>query len=118
MRRNILKRYGRVWIFWGSTYTDDGSLPPHISRASLVTILPPYWRGPGIALRLRRKSLRLGVCRMYGTYVEGEPPTDEELAEELALAGARSSDADPKEITTWDDGRTEAPPLAQSLPPT
>ena len=47
------------WLMWGK---ESGKKSKIIDRAWLTAILPPFYRGTGISIRIGTRSLKFGVC--------------------------------------------------------
>lgn len=83
------------WVMWGVW---SGDKPKLIERAWLTSILPPFYHGRGIQVRIGNRSLRIGVCtpRMPVTV---DPDYYIDTKENLeALYGYELND---KEIRKW-----------------
>lgn len=91
------------WLGWGeiqrAAIAVEG-VQPVIQRAWMRSVAPPYYRGVGIGIRLRRNTLRLGVCYPAGTLTL--PDTDAEIYE--AVFGR---EVDQIQEGTWHDAGDE-----------
>jgi len=47
------------WMMYG---VESGERSKLIQRAWLTSVLPPFYRGTGISIRLGKRSLKFGVC--------------------------------------------------------
>ena len=86
------------WLAWGEIQAAPQiaeGVQPVVQKAWLQAVAPPYYRGTGIALRLGRNTLRIGVCYPLGQLTR--PDTDAEI--EAALFSRR---IDKTEEGRWD----------------
>lgn len=94
------------WLMWGVW---SGDKPRLIERVWLTSILPPFYRGVGIQIRIGEKSLRIGVChpRMPVT-VDPYTYIDDLEANVEALAGYAMDETN-KEIRSWGSSPASQP---------
>jgi len=54
----------KVWLhsYWVMLGVESGERSKLVQRAWLTSVLPPFYRGTGISIRLGRRSLKVGVC--------------------------------------------------------
>lgn len=86
-RHEVVRKvwFDRLWFMYGA---QDRSTPI-FTKAWIKSVLPPYYEGHGLAIRLRNHSIRIGVCSMLGSHDDWEQdPTFENLEVEAHNAGA------------------------------
>lgn len=109
-RRFVLKQWGnRFWFGFGT----QSAKTKLVERAWLKTVFPPYLEGSGIAVRLPGyRSVRLGICRAIGVYVEDEYDTVD-VEGELDALGWHLLDRTTEVIGSW---RSSEPEPSRTTP--
>lgn len=88
-----------IWFIAGRTLAEG----PHIDRAWLKTIYPPYLEGHGLSIRIGTYTARLGLCRVL---LDIDDDIDDagsiDIDREISLAGSRLTNTTAEEMRSWD----------------
>ena len=88
--------------YWVMAGKERGAKPPIVSRSWLTSVLPPFYKGYGIAIRIGSYSLRFGVCSPRMPVTVDEYAYVDDMQENLdALVGFEMDETN-REIRKWE----------------